>query len=99
LRGRKLCWQLVAAALTELLGLFPIDSVSLGEDLARDLLVVARGVVRGVRVHLGAVDGDHARPDQARVSTQSEHVAEEAGERVLVALTKPRDGAVIRALV
>jgi hypothetical protein len=67
LRRRQLRRKLIAARVAEALILLGIDSVGLLEDLARDLLVVARGLRRGVGVHLGAVDGDHPDAHQPRL--------------------------------
>ena len=58
--GRELLRQFVAATLAEALVLLAIDRVGLGEDLARDLLVVAGGALGRVRVNLRPVDRDHA---------------------------------------
>jgi hypothetical protein len=95
-RGRHLRRQLIATALAELLVLFAIDRVGLGQDLARDLLVVAGGVLRGVGVHLGAVDRDQPDRHQAGPGAEREHLAEQTGQRRLVTLAKARDRAVIR---
>jgi hypothetical protein len=48
---------------------------------------------------LRAVDRDHVGLDQTGIRTQRKHLAEEAGQRVLVALTEPRDRRVVRDLV
>jgi hypothetical protein len=99
LRGAKLRRQLIAAGLAELLILERIDALGLFEDLARELLVVAVGVMGGVGVHLGAVDRDHAHRHQARLGADREHLAEQLRQRVLVALAKASDRGVIGALV
>jgi hypothetical protein len=52
--------QLVAARLTEQLILLGVDARGVLEDLARDLRVVARRVMRRCRGDLRAVDRDHA---------------------------------------
>jgi hypothetical protein len=46
-------------------------------------------------VHLRAVDRDDLRVDQASPRAEPEHLAEQPRQHVLVALTKPRDRAVI----
>jgi hypothetical protein len=84
--------------LAELLVFFGVDRVGLSEDLARDLLVVARRLRRGVGRDLGAVDGDHADPDQTRLGAERQHLAEQPGQRALVTLTKARDRRVIGRL-
>jgi hypothetical protein len=45
---------------------------------------------------LGAVDGQHLDADQASLRAQAQDLAEQLGQRTLVALAKPRDGRVIR---
>ena len=99
LRGRQLARQLVAARVAELLVFLGIDGVGLGEDLARDLLVIARRLRRGVGRHLGAVDGDHPDPNQPRVGAERQHLAEQPRQRALVTLAEPRDRRVIGRLI
>jgi hypothetical protein len=70
LAGRQLLRELVAAALTEALILLAIDRVGLGENRARELLVIARRTLGRVRVHLCPVDRDHPNTDQAGLGTQ-----------------------------
>ena len=48
---------------------------------------------------LGAVDGEHRDADQTGIRAQRQDLAEEAGQRVLMALTEPRDRRVVRDLV
>jgi hypothetical protein len=48
---------------------------------------------------LRAVDRNHVGVDQTRISTQRQNRTEQAGQRVLVALTEPRDRRVVRDLV
>jgi hypothetical protein len=96
---RHLRWQLVSARVTELRVFLGVDGVGLSEDLARDLLVIARGLRRRVGRHLRAVDRDHADADQARLGAEREDRAEQLGQRRLVALAEPRDRRVIRPLV
>ena len=99
LRRRQLRRQLVAATITELLVLLGVDSAGLLEDLARDPLVVAVGVLGRVGVHLGAVDRDHLDVHQPGLGAQLQHLAEQLAQRPLVALAEARDRRVIRRLV
>jgi hypothetical protein len=46
-----------------------------------------------------AVDGDHVSVNETGIRTQRENLAEHAGQRVLVALTEPRDRRVVRDVV
>ena len=96
---RELRRQLVTARIAELRVFFSVDGVSLGEDLARDLLVITRGLRRRIGRELGAIDGDHADANQTRVGAQLKNLAEQPGQRRLVTLTKPRDRRVIRRLI
>ncbi len=73
--------------------------MGVGEDLSGELLVVEVLVLRGARVQLRAIDREHRDADQAGVGAEREHVAEQAGQRRLVALAKARDRAVIGPLV
>ena len=59
-------------------------------NLARDLLVIARRLHRGVGRDLRAVDRDHPDAHQPRLGTEREDLAEQLGQRRLVALSKPR---------
>ena len=99
LTGGELRRQLVAARIAEALVLLGVDGGGVFEDLARDLLVAARRALRRVGVHLRAVDGDHPDADQPGLGAQREHLAEQPGQRALVALAEPRDRRVIRRLV
>ena len=99
LRGRELRRQLVAARLAVELVLGRVDRLGLLEDLARELLVVEVLVARRVRLQLRAVDGDHADLDQPAARAQRQHLAEQAGDRLLMTLDEPRDRRVIRALL
>ena len=99
LSRRQLGRQLVAAPPAEALVLRGVDSRRVLENLGRDLLVVARRVMRRVCVHLRAINGEHADIDQPRLRAEREHLAKQPGERRLVALTEARDGRVIRRLV
>jgi hypothetical protein len=60
--GREHRRQLVAAGLPDLGVFLGVDGVGLGEDLARDLLVVPRRLRRRVGRQLGAVDRDQPDP-------------------------------------
>jgi hypothetical protein len=86
-RTRKLRRQLVAAALAELLVLSGVDLGGLLKDLLGQVLVVDVGVLRRVGMDLGAVDGQHLDPDQAGLRAQPQDLAEQVGQRALVALT------------
>ena len=99
LHSRQFGRQLVATPLAEALVLSLVDRVRLGQDLRGDLVVVEVLVLRGVCVQLRAVDRQHHHADQAGVRAERQHVAEQAGQRRLVALAKARDRAVIRPLV
>jgi hypothetical protein len=61
------------------------------------LLVVE--VARRIRLHLRAVDGDHADLGEPAARAECQHLAEQAGDRVRVALDEPRQRRVIRALL
>ena len=56
--------------LTELRVFGGVDGRRLGRDLARDLLVIARSALRGVGMHLRAVDRQHTVPHQPGVGAQ-----------------------------
>jgi hypothetical protein len=99
LRRGQLLGQLVPARVAEALVLLGVDGVGLLEDLVRDLLVIARGVMPGVGVNLGAIDRDHADPNQVRFGAQPQHLAEQLGQCRLMALAKARDRRVIRGTV
>src|ERR671913_2481162 len=62
--GAQPLGQLVAALIAEQLVLGRVHPRGLFEDLPRDLLIAARGVMRRRRGNLGAVNRDHADPDQ-----------------------------------
>ena len=95
LSGRELRRQLIAAPLAVALVLCAIDGVSLGQDLSRDLLVVTRGVLGRVGVHLRAIDRDHPDLDQPGLRAQRQHRPEQARERALVPDPEARDRRVI----
>jgi hypothetical protein len=92
-------WQLVAALSSEALVLLGVDRVGVGEDLAREPLVIARRALGGVGMDRGAVDGEHLGAHQTGIRAQRQDLAEEPGQRLLVALTEPRDRRVVRDLV
>jgi hypothetical protein len=90
--------KLIAARIAEPRVLGRVDRVGLGEDpvdLLADLLV---GPVRrqpGVGAELGAVDGDRPDPDHPGLLAHREHLHEQFGERLSVALAKPADRGVV----
>lgn len=47
-------------------------------------------------MHLCAVDREYRNAGQPRLRAEPEHLAEQVGDRALVALAKPRDRRVIR---
>ena len=74
LRRPKLRRQLVAARFTEALVLLGVDRVGLGENLARDLLVIARRLHRGVGatfVPSTAITPTRTSPDSAQSARTS----------------------------
>ena len=95
LRRAQVLGQLVTARLAVELVLAPVGLGGLGEDLARDLLVVAIGVKRRVRRDLRAVDRDHPDRRQARPRAQPEHAREQLAQRLLVAAAEVRDRRVV----
>jgi hypothetical protein len=97
--GREPRWQLIATRVPEALVLSGVDGFRLSEDLACDLLVVERLILVRARGQLRPVNGDHPDLHEPRLGADREHVAEDAGERVLVTLNEPRDRRVIRSLV
>jgi hypothetical protein len=98
LAGAQLLGQLVAAGLAVELVFGGVDRFGLFEDLARELLVVAVGIATGVRGDLRPVDRDNADLRQAPLRAEREDLAEQASDRVLVALDEPCDRRVIRPL-
>jgi hypothetical protein len=99
LRSRELRRQLVAARVPVELVLGRVNGLGLLEDLARELLVVEVLVARRVGVQLRAVDGDHADLRKPAARAERQHLAEEAGDRALVALDEPRQRRVIGPLL
>jgi hypothetical protein len=76
-----------------------IGATGFFDDLARDLLEAARGVMGGRRRDLRAVDRDNTDLDQAAARAERQHLPEQLGDRRLVAHAKPRDGGVIGHVV
>src|SRR5829696_7869570 len=76
-----------------------VDRLGFLEDLARELLVIDIGVATRIASQLGPVDRDHPNARQPLLRAQRQHLAEEAGDRVLMALEEPRDRRVIRSLL
>jgi hypothetical protein len=62
-------------------------------------LIVDVGVATRVRRHLRPVDRQHRDRRQTAVRTQRQHLAEQAGQRVLMAHDEPRDRRVIGPLL
>ena len=91
--------QLIAAPLAELLVLDRVDLGGLFEDLARDLLVIARRPLGRVGMDLRAVDRDDPDAHHPRVRAQPQHLPEQLAQRALVADPEARDRGVIRRLV
>src|SRR5215210_7115305 len=83
--GAQPLGQLVAARVAEQLVLGRVDARGVLEDLPRDLLVTAGGVMRRRRGDLRAVDRDNADPNQAAARAQRQHLTEQAGDGLLVA--------------
>jgi hypothetical protein len=88
LSARQLRRQLIAALLAVSLILQAIGLGSLLEDLARELLVVAVGVLRGIGVHLGPINRDDLSLHQTSPRAQPEDLTEQSRQRVLMALAK-----------
>ena len=65
-------------------------------DLVRNLLVAEIRAIRGVRMNLGAIDGDQPKVDQPRPGAQHQHLAEQARQRVLMIAAKVRQRRMIR---
>ncbi len=53
----------------------------------------------GIGMDLGAVHGEHLRAHQTGIRAQRQDLAKKPGQRLLVALTEPRDRRVVRDLV
>ena len=99
LAGAQLLGQFVAARVAVELVLGRVDGLGFFEDLARELLVIDVRVAARVARQLRPVDRDHADRRQALLRAQRQHLAEQAGDRVLVALDEPRDRRVIGPLL
>jgi len=76
-----------------------VDRVRLRQYLPSDLVVVEVVVLRGVGVHLRAIDRGTATPTRPASGAKRQHLTEQTGQRRLVALAKARDRAVIGPLV
>ena len=99
LAGAQLLGQLVAARVAVELVLGRVDGLGLFEDLARELLVIDIRVAARVARQLRPVDSDHPDARQPVLRAQRQHLAEQAGDRLLVTLDEPRDRRVIRPLL
>ena len=97
--GAQPLGQLVTALLAEQLVLGRVDARGVLQDLARDLLVAARGVMGRRGGDLRAVDRDDADPDQPAARAQRQDLAEQIGDRRLVAHPEARDRRVIWRVV
>jgi hypothetical protein len=67
----------------------------LGHDLPGELTEVTRRVRVRVARHARAVNRDHLRPHQPRLTAQPQHLAEQVSKRLLVTNHEPRDRRVI----
>jgi hypothetical protein len=99
LRGRELRRQLVAARLPVELLLGRVDRLGFLDDLPRELLEVEVLVARRVGLHLRAVNGDHPNLGQPAARAERQHLAEQAGDRLLMTLNEPSQRRVIRPLL
>ena len=97
--GAQLLGQLIAARVAVELVLGRVDGLGLFEDLARELLVIDVRVAARVARQLRPIDSDHADARQTLLGAQRQHLAEQAGDRVLMALDEPRDRRVIGPLL
>ena len=97
--GLKLGRQLVAARLTVERVFGGVDGLGFFDDLARELPVIEVLIARRVGMDLRAVHRDHPDLDQSAARAQRQHLAEQARDRVLVALQEPRHRRVIRPLL
>jgi hypothetical protein len=68
-------------------------------EAARELLVIDVGVAARAGRQLGPLDRQHRNAGQAAARAQRQHLTEQAGQRVLVALNEPRDRGVIGPLL
>jgi hypothetical protein len=99
LGGGELRRQLVPARVPMELVLGSVDRLRFLENLARELLVVEVLVARRVRVELGAVDRDDTDLGESAARAEREHLAEQAGDRLLVTLNKPCERRMVRPLL
>ena len=80
----------------------PHAYLRLGEDaphLGLKLRIRAVALTAGVRAEFGAVERDHADPQQTRLGAQPEHPGEQSRQRLLVLLPKAADRGVVGLLV
>lgn len=91
--------QLVAARCAMDLVFGGVQVGRLLQDLAGNVLIAARRVMRRGGSDLGAVDRDDADVDEAGLRAQRQDLAEQLGDRVLLADAKPRDRGVIGRVV
>ena len=92
----QLLGQLVTARIAMHLVLAPVRLVHLVQQFARDPLIAAVRVHRGIRRDLRAIDRDHPDVHQPRLRTQPQNIREQVSQRRLVPLTELRDRRVIR---
>ena len=99
LAGAQLLGQLIAARVAVELILGRVDGLGFFEDLARELLVVDVRVAARVARQLRAVDRDHADRRRTLLRAQRRRLAEQARDRMLIALDEPRDRRMIGPLL
>jgi hypothetical protein len=97
--GRQLRRQLIAATIPEALVLVGIDRLGRIEDFAGKALIVDGRLTAGVGRDLAAVHRDDVDADQTGLRTQTEHAAEDLGQRVLVTPHKPGQRRVVGLLL
>src|SRR5919108_277403 len=95
LRRPQLLRQLIAAGLAVELVLSLVGRPGLGQNLARDLVELAVDLGAGVTRDPGAIDRHHPRLHQPGPIAQLEHLAEQLGQRPLMAADEARDRRVI----
>jgi hypothetical protein len=91
--GASFARELIAATISEALVLRGVDGPRVLDDLARDPLGVQVGLATGDGRDLAAIDRHDVQADQASACAQSQHGAENIGERVRVAQDKASDRA------
>jgi hypothetical protein len=96
LAGAEPLGQLVAARLAVELVLDLVDAPCLGDDLARDPLVVEVRLAARVRGDLGPVDRHYAGPHQPSLRAEREHGAKQLAQGDLVADDEAGDRRVVR---